>query len=237
MASKSWVGDGRKINRIVEVLISSVKPFQLMMGKVIGVGLVGLTQILLWMILIPIVVFIGSAIFGLNPEDISQTTNIKGMQAIDQAQTMQFANQIMMELKEINWYYLIPMYLFYFIGGYFAYAALFAAVGSAVGEDINESNSLTMPIMLPLIMAMYIGMAAVTAPDSSVAVWASMIPLLSSVVMPVRLPFNPPWWQVGLSVVLLIVFTIFLVWIASKIYRTGILMYGKSINQRNSEVA
>lgn len=216
-----------KINRIVEVLISSVKPFQLMMGKVIGVGLVGLTQILLWMILIPIVVFIGSAIFGLNPEDISQTTNIKGMQAIDQAQTMQFANQIMMELKEINWYYLIPMYLFYFIGGYFAYAALFAAVGSAVGEDINESNSLTMPIMLPLIMAMYIGMAAVTAPDSSVAVWASMIPLLSSVVMPVRLPFNPPWWQVGLSVVLLIVFTIFLVWIASKIYRTGILMYGK----------
>ena len=113
------------------------------------------------------------------------------------------------------------------MAGYFAYSALFAAIGSAVGEDINDANSLTFPIMMPLIFSIYIGFSAVNAPDSSLAVWSSMIPLLSSIVMPVRLPFDPPWWQIGISVVSLIIFTIFLVWLAARIYRVGILMYGK----------
>jgi ABC-2 type transport system permease protein len=113
------------------------------------------------------------------------------------------------------------------LAGYFAYSALFAAIGSAVGEDINDANSLTFPIMMPLIFSIYIGFSAVNAPDSSLAIWSSMIPLLSSIVMPVRLPFDPPWWQIGISVVSLIIFTIFLVWLAARIYRVGILMYGK----------
>ena len=96
-----------------------------------------------------------------------------------------------------------------------------------MGEDINEAQSLTLPVMMPLMFSMYIGFSAVNAPDSSLAVWSSMIPLLSSIVMPVRLPFDPPWWQIGVSVVSLIIFSIFLVWIAARIYRVGILMYGK----------
>ncbi|MEZ4910804.1 MAG: ABC transporter permease [Saprospiraceae bacterium] len=216
-----------KINRVVEVLISTVKPFQLMMGKVVGVGLVGLTQIILWVILIPIVIMIGTSLFGLNPEDLTQTTNIKGLNTMDQSETMVMAQQVLTELKGMDWHILIPLYLLYFIGGYFAYAALFAAIGSAVGEDINESNALTFPVMLPLIFSMYIGMSAVSAPHSSLAVWSSMIPLLSSVVMPVRLPFQPPIWQVLVSIVLMIIFTVFMIWLAAKIYRTGILMYGK----------
>jgi ABC-2 type transport system permease protein len=135
--------------------------------------------------------------------------------------------QILLELKRMNWYLILPLTLFYFLAGYFAYSALFAAIGSAVGEDINEANSLTFPIMMPLMFSMYIGLSAINAPDSSLAVWASMIPLLSSIVMPVRLPFDPPWWQILISVISLIAFTILIVWVAARIYRVGILMYGK----------
>ena len=117
--------------------------------------------------------------------------------------------------------------IFYFLTGYFAYAALFAAVGSAVGEDINEAQSLTLPIMLPLMLAIYVGFAAVNAPNSSIAVWGSIIPLTSSIVMPVRLPVDPPVWEILLSVVLLAAFVFFMVWLAGRIYRVGILMYGK----------
>ena len=135
--------------------------------------------------------------------------------------------QVFSELKNINWIIILPLSLFYFFMGYFAYSALFAAVGSAVGEDINEANSLTLPVMMPLMIAMYIGFSAFNAPDSNLAVWSSMIPLLSSVVMPVRLPFDPPWWQIAISMGSLILFTIFFVWLAGRIYRVGILMYGK----------
>ncbi len=221
-----------KINRIVEVLISSLKPFELMMGKVIGVGLVGLTQIGIWLILMPIIFFIGTAIFGLNAENMGpmNTGNIP-MEQITMSSQDKIA-QVFMEVRAMNWWKILPLTLFYFLAGYFAYSALFAAIGSAVGEDINEANSLTLPVMMPLMFSMYIGFSAVNAPDSSLAVWSSMIPLLSSIVMPVRLPFDPPWWQIGVSVVSLIVFTVFLVWIAARIYRVGILMYGKKASLR-----
>ena len=205
-----------KINRIVEVLISSLKPFELMMGKVIGVALVGLTQIGIWMILMPLIMILGTTLFGLNAEDMSQI-NTGNMPVEEMAMSSQDKIALIF----------IPLTLFYFLGGYFAYSALFAAIGSAVGEDINEAQSLTLPVMMPLMFSMYIGFSAVNAPDSSLAVWSSMIPLLSSIVMPVRLPFDPPWWQIGVSVVSLIIFSIFLVWIAARIYRVGILMYGK----------
>jgi ABC-2 type transport system permease protein len=216
-----------KINRIVEVLISSLKPFELMMGKVIGVGLVGLTQIGIWLILMPLIYIIGAALFGVNADGIgSLATNDM---PIDQMalSSQDKISQVFFELKSMNWWLILPLTLFYFLGGYFAYSAIFAAIGSAVGEDINDANSLTLPVMMPLMFSMYIGISAVNAPDSSLAVWSSMIPLLSSIVMPVRLPFDPPWWQIAISVVSLIIFSVLVVWLAARIYRVGILMYGK----------
>lgn len=216
-----------KINRIVEVLISSVKPFQLMLGKVVGVGLVGLTQIGIWLLLIPMIYYLSAAVFGLDTSSVNtiNTGNVPiDMASLSESEEI---SMVFAELKNINWILILPLCLFYFLMGYFAYSALFAAVGSAVGEDINEANSLTLPIMLPLMLAMYIGVSAFNAPDSKLAVWSSMIPLLSSIVMPVRLPFDPPWWQIAISVGSLILFTIFLVWLAGRIYRVGILIYGK----------
>jgi ABC-2 type transport system permease protein len=216
-----------KINRIVEVLISSLKPFELMMGKVMGVGLVGLTQIGIWLIIMPVIFFIGTSLLGISGESMQHinTGNVpmEEMAAGSQDKIV----QVLIELKGMNWWKILPLTLFYFLSGYFAYSAIFAAIGSAVGEDINDASSLTLPVMLPLMFSMYIGFSAVNAPNSSLAVWSSMIPLLSSVVMPVRLPFDPPWWQIGISVISLILFTIMFVWIAARIYRVGILMYGK----------
>ena len=213
-----------KINRIVEVLISSVKPFELMLGKVIGVGLVGLTQIGIWLLLIPAAYFVSSAMLGIDTSTMSPANLPVEMSEMHVENELA---QLLQELRNMNWLLILPLSLFYFLTGYFAYAALFAAVGSAVGEDVNEASSLTFPVMIPLILAMFIGFSAFNAPNSNLAVWSSMIPLLSSVVMPVRLPFDPPWWQIAISVVSLILFTIFLVWLAARIYRTGILMYGK----------
>ncbi len=220
-----------KISRIVEVVISSVKPFQLMMGKVIGVGLVGLTQITIWLLLSIALFTIGSTFFGL---DASMATPSLDPELQAQAEAVLSSDsgkekiaQVMGELSQLNWWKIIPLTLFYFFAGYFAYASLFAAVGSAVGEDINEANSLTMPIMLPLVFAVYIGVSAIQAPNSSVAVWGSMIPLLSSIVMPTRLPMDPPMWQIAVSMLSLIAFVIFFTWLAARIYRVGILMYGK----------
>lgn len=214
-----------KINRIVEVLISSVKPFELMMGKVMGVGLVGLTQIGVWIILIPLIFLAGTFFFGIDMEAINNiNTQVPPDEILDKKDKIV---QVLAELKSFNWWKIVPLTLIYFFLGYFAYSALFAAVGSAVGEDINEAQSLTLPIMLPLIFAVYIGFSAVQAPDSSLAVYSSMIPLLSSIVMPVRLPFDPPAWQIIISLITLLIFTMFLVWMAGRIYRVGILMYGK----------
>ncbi len=217
-----------KINRIVEVLISSVTPFQLMMGKVIGVGLVGLTQITIWLLLIPILFLASTAIFGFDTPMSGATID----PAVQDQLNVMLSDQekiatIIAEVKALNWFKIIPLTLFYFLAGYFAYASLFAAIGSAVGEDINEANSLTMPVMLPLVFAVYIGMSAVSAPNGSIAVWSSMIPLISSIVMPVRLPVDPPTWQIIISVVSLIAFVFFFTWLAGRIYRVGILMYGK----------
>ena len=224
-----------KINRIVEVLMSTVKPFELMMGKILGVGAVGLTQMAAWTIILAIGYFAAFAIFGFsaNPADMSGMGDMMGVSAEDMQAAME-ANQdsgkieeIMREIGKLNWGMILPLVLFYFLTGYFAYAAMFAAVGSAVGEDINEAQSLTLPIMMPLMLAFYIGFAAFRAPNSSVAVWGSIIPLTSSIVMPVRLPIDPPFWQIALSVVLLIAFVFAMTWLAARIYRVGILLYGK----------
>jgi len=217
-----------KINRIVEVLISSVKPFELMIGKVVGIGLVGLTQFVIWAILITIISFGAMAFFGIGSESMAEMANNDVAQEImqDEGFKAQVEN-VINELGKINWALIVPLYFFYFIAGYMLYASLFAAVGAAAGDDINEAQSLTTVVMLPLMAAFYIGFAAVQAPNSSVSVWASIIPITSPVVMPIRLANNPPLWEIGLSVVLCIVTVAFLIWLASRIYRVGILMYGK----------
>jgi ABC-2 type transport system permease protein len=140
-----------------------------------------------------------------------------------------FVAQVISELQSFNWWLIVPLFLLYFLGGYFMYAALFAAVGSAMGDDLGEGQSLTIPITIPVILAFYITIAAIQSPNSGLATWASMFPLFSPIVMPARLPFDPPWWQVAVSLVLLIATCLALVWLAGRIYRVGILLYGKKV--------
>ena len=212
-----------KTSRIVEVMISSVKPFQLMLGKIIGVGAVGLTQVLIWALLLPGITFIASLFINV-PQSSSVDMAAAG---VDQEDIMFQMTQAMETLSDQNWWLITPMFLFFFLGGYFLYSSLFAAVGSAVGEDTGESQSLTIPITIPIVIAFYIMFVAIRAPHSGLAVWASIFPLFAPIVMPARLAFDPPFWQVALSAVLLIGAVIFFVWLAGRIYRVGILMYGK----------
>ncbi len=218
-----------KINRIVEVLISSVKPLDLMIGKVLGIGLVGLTQFMIWGILLTVFSVIASSVFGLGSmETMGDMASNEGVKAVmENDEVKGTIMKVLKELASINWLLIIPLYFFYFIIGYLMYASLFAAVGAAAGDDINEAQALTTVVMLPLIAAFYIGMSAVSAPDSSVSVWSSIIPITAPVVMPIRLATDPPMWQIGLSVISCILFVVFLIWLAARIYRVGILMYGK----------
>src|SRR5690606_8775190 len=131
------------------------------------------------------------------------------------------------EIGALNWWMMMPLFIFYFLGGYFLYSAMFAAIGSAIGDDLGEGQSLTLPVSIPVLLAFYIMFAAVQAPHSSLAIWSSVFPLFSPIVMPARLAFDPPFWQIALSLALLVATVIFVVWLAGRIYRTGILMYGK----------
>lgn len=213
-----------KMNRVVEVMISSVKPFYLMMGKIIGVGGVGLTQIIIWAILIPLLAMGANLIFGF---DSQQMVLDEAAVDIDPDDLNAMVAQVMAELKAVNWWLIVPCFIIFFLGGYVVYASLFAGVGSAIGDDLAESQALTLPLTIPVILALYIMFAALRVPDSSLAVWASIFPFFSPIVMPARLAFGPPAWQIILSMVLLIATAIFCVWISGRIYRTGILMYGK----------
>jgi len=214
-----------KTSRIVEVMISSVKPFQLMMGKIIGVGGVGLTQLIIWAILIPIIAVLVQGIFGF---DLNSSEEINSAAAqVDPDDLQAMAVQIMAEITALNWWAITPLFLFYFLGGYFLYATLFAAIGSAIGDDLGEGQSLTIPITIPVILALYIMMVVVKAPQSSLATWSSIFPFFSPIVMPSRLAFNPPIWEVVVSMLVLIITSGFFVWLSARIYRIGILMYGK----------
>ncbi len=214
-----------KMNRIVEVMISSVKPFQLMFGKIVGVGAVGLTQFLIWAILIPVISIVVGLFFGID------TTKAMEMQQAAQPQVMDNAAldpaQLIVEISRINWWVIIPCFILFFLGGFFIYSSLFAAVGSAIGDDLGEGQSLTIPITIPVLLAFYIMFVAIRAPNSSLAVWSSIFPLFSPIVMPARLAFNPPAWQIVLSLLLLVLSVLFFVWLSARIYRVGILMYGK----------
>jgi len=212
-----------KTNRIAEIIVSSVKPFQLMLGKIIGVALVGLTQFLIWIILISILSTIGGAALSgtLHSPDV--------MNQVSQQQTPDMANTIVSVLKSANWGMIIFWFLFYFLGGYFLYASLFAAVGSLVNEDPQDAQQLTLPITIPIIFGFVIMTVALKDPNSGIAVFGSIFPLTAPIVMMARIPFDPPGWQIAVSAVCLILGFLGTTWMAGKIYRTGILLYGKKV--------
>jgi len=214
-----------KMTRIVEVILSSVKPIELMMGKIIGVGAVGLTQLLIWIIFMPLAGIITTLMLGKNVFKPSMS-GVNVDQAIQQADSLGLEN-IMMELGQMNWWFIIPVFLLFFVFGYFLFASLCAAIGSAVGDDQSEAQQLLLPITLLIVMGLYIAMAAIRAPYSNLAVISSFIPFFAPMVMPTRLAFDPPVWQTLLSLAILAISCYFFALLAAKIYRTGILMYGK----------
>jgi len=218
-----------KMNRIAEVIISSVKPFQLMMGKIIGIAAVGLTQFLMWIILI--IVLMNVMQFFVPHEALQQLQNTQPNMPGGNSMSGQLPSTIAHIIGNVNWLLIISCFLFYFLGGYLFYAALFAAVGSVVNEDPQEAQSLMLPITMPIIFAFLILSTTISHPNSPLAFWGSMIPFTSPIVMMGRIaygvPEGVPWWQLFLSMGLLVLGFIFTTWFAGKIYRTGILMYGK----------
>jgi ABC-2 type transport system permease protein len=220
-----------KMNRIAEVMVSSVKPFQLMMGKIIGIAAVGLTQLLLWVILL-------TALSGASAYFLSHDTIMEGnaaMQNLPQTNASAAMSMNALEIQNIilsaNWGTIIGLFIFYFIGGYLFYAALFAAIGSVINEDPQEAQSLMMPITMPIIFGFIIMTASIENPTGDLAFWGSIIPFTSPIVMmarvPAGIPENVPYWQLLLSMFLLIAGFMGTTWLSAKIYRTGILMYGK----------
>jgi ABC-2 type transport system permease protein len=221
-----------KVNRIAEVIISSVKPFQLMMGKITGIGTVGLVQFIIWMVLVFGLQFGITLLF---PDLVGhlhgQPMQPAGMQAAEAMKNSGALTELMQGLNTINFPLIIGCFIFYFIGGYLLYSSLFAAVGSAVNEDPQDAQSLLLPITMPIVFGMVIMTKAVNDPNSTLAIFGSLFPLTSPIVMMARVAHGVPegvsYLQLALSMVFLIVGFLGTTWVAAKIYRIGILMYGK----------
>ncbi|MBR6930267.1 MAG: ABC transporter permease [Bacteroidales bacterium] len=221
-----------KTSRIIEVIISSVKPFQLMMGKIIGVSLVALTQFVLW-ILLTGVLYVGfSAYLGLsNPGMLSSGTVMAQEITSNDIMSNESVQNILQIVHSIDFGTIIATFLIFFILGYLLYATLYAAIGSLVDNN-TDAQQFTLPVTVPLIVAIISSFYIVNNPDSSLSVWLSMIPFTSPISMMVRIPFGVPIWQIAVSVVLLAATFVLMTWIAAKIYRTGILMYGKKLSYK-----
>ena len=216
-----------KSSRIVEVIVSSVKPFQLMMGKIIGVSLVALTQFVMWIMLTGIIYVGFSAAMGItHPEAISQGTVMAQEISSTNIMDNEAVQDVLNIVHSIDFGTIIVSFIVFFLLGYLLYATMFAAIGSIV-ENNTDSQQFTLPVTVPLIIAMISAIYIVNDPDGSLAVWLSMIPLTSPVVMMVRIPFGIPIWQVVVSALILAGSFVGMTWVAAKIYRTGILMYGK----------
>ena len=220
-----------KTSRIVEVIISSVKPFELMMGKIIGIAMVGLTQFFLWMVFTVIIsTVVGSFIGGSVDVNALQQANSMGMGAgsVSSTDTQNIVREVYGLLSGFDFAQIVVLFVIYFLGGYLLYASLFAAVGSAVDSE-TDTQQFSLPLTLPIIFAIYAAIYSAQNPDGPLAFWCSMIPFTSPIVMMVRLPFGVPAWQIILSLSILILSFIGSTWMAGKIYRTGILMYGKKV--------
>ncbi len=215
-----------KTSRIVEVIISSVKPFQLMMGKILGISGVGILQFGIWVGLSAVIdAVMGSMFFadGFSPEMIEQ--------ARASGESLSKSQEVFEAFNSINFALLIPAFLFYFIGGYMLYGSFFAAIGSAADSE-TDTQQFMLPVIMPLVVAIMVGMRVIENPDGQMAFWFSIIPLTSPIVMMVRLPFIGLTPDLFISMALLIVFFVFSTWIAGRIYRVGILMYGKKVSYK-----
>jgi len=227
-----------KTSRVVEVIVSSVKPVQLMMGKIIGIALVGLTQFMIWIALTLAITGVLKATV-IKKSDMTEVTQNMTKSLMTQEQQEAAASQpaqVNPDFTEFSklfdsamnqpWGLFIISFIFYFVTGYLLYASIFAAIGSAVDNE-TETQQFMLPVTIPIILALMVAMGTMQNPESSLSFWCSMIPLTSPIVMMARIPFGVPAWQLAVSMALMVVTFIAFVWMAAKIYRTGILMYGK----------
>jgi len=224
-----------KVNRIVEIIISSVRPLQLMIGKITGIMMVGLTQFALWIVISFSVIWMAQV--TLFPEPLAPTaanpTATIDSKVMTQVQALgqddyQYAMDIFGSVSNVNWTIMIVSFLFFFVCGYLLYAAMFAAVGSAVDSE-SDTQQFIMPLTVPMVISLLMIQVILNNPDGSIAFWMSMIPFTSPIAMMARIPFGVPIWQVVLSSLILISTIIIMAKLAAKIYRTGILMYGKKV--------
>lgn len=218
-----------KTNRIVEIIISSVKPWQLMAGKIIGVGLVGLLQMAIWGTMIVLITTVGGAVYGISA--VPEMTQMAGMSAeqmatLPRSGEMEGAAEFLQIVAGMDFMGIMVCFVLYFIGGYLLFASLFAAFGAAVDSQEDTGQFMT-PIILIFVFALYAAMFSIENPNGPLAVWCSYIPLTSPIVMMVRMPFDVPMWNVLLSIGILYATAIVVVLLSAKIYRIGVLMYGK----------
>ncbi|MDE7103812.1 MAG: ABC transporter permease [Bacteroidales bacterium] len=218
-----------KTNRIVEVLISSVRPMQLLTGKIVGISLVGLTQLLIWGVLTFLLVFAGGLAFGggIDAESLASAQQMAAGAPIE----MDAMGKVMDMIHSVNLSRLFVIFIAYFIGGYLLYAAMFAAVGAAV-ENENDTNQFMLPITVPLILSIIVSVNILNDPNGPVAFWFSIIPFTSPIAMMIRVPFGVPGWELALSLGLLVLGCVGTTYMAAKIYRVGILMYGKKTSYK-----
>jgi ABC-2 type transport system permease protein len=218
-----------KSSRIIEVIISSIKPYQLMLGKILGVGMVGLTQFLLWIVLTIGLSQVASTFYSASPVkqkmEQMKKADPEAAKEVENASPMSEVNKV---IESTNIPLVVGGFLFYFLFGYLLYSSLFAAIGSAV-ENTAEAQQFTFIVMLPIILAFVMAQFTMQEPDSTIAFWASMIPFTSPINMMVRLPYGVPMWELATSMVLLVLGFLGCSWLSARIYRVGILMYGKKI--------
>lgn len=216
-----------KTSRIIEIIISSVKPIQLMMGKIIGTSLAGVTQFIIWVILGGVLMVVVSTIFGIDLTQVKTPQQEMMNQAMQAEGAQAMAESLIVAIGNLPMTNLIIAFMFFFIGGYLLYSSLYAAIGAAVDNE-TDTQQFMLPILMPLILAVYVGVFTVIEdPHGTVSTVFSFVPFTSPVVMLMRIPFGVPLWQQGISLLLLIGTFVFAVWFAAKIYRVGILMYGK----------
>ena len=222
-----------KTNRIVELMVSSVKPFQLMMGKIIGVALVGFVQLAIWGVMLSIILMVCGSVFGLSaaPAVPAVAGADAQMAAVAQQAGSGEAAEIMSALMGLPYAELGIMFVLYFVGGYLLYASFFAAVGASINAQ-EDSSQFIMPVVLIMVFGLYAAMYSAENTNGPLAFWASIFPLTSPIVMMVRIPFGVPWWEEVLSLGLLFATSMAFVWISARIYRVGILMYGKKPSLR-----
>ena len=220
-----------KTNRIIEVLVSSVKPFQFLLGKIIGVAAVGLLQFLIWIGVGAIIITVSKLVLlpGVDLAALRGATDLTPVQGINmQPEQLAIVQYVVKTIEPSFILEFMGAFLFYFIGGYLLYASLFAAIGAAVDSETDTQQFMT-PLSIILIVSLYIGISAMKNPESSLVFWSSLIPFTSPVVMLTRIPFGIPTWEIILSMVLLVLAFLFFTWLSGKIYRVGILMYGKKV--------